>query len=314
MLQGKGLGVTCCYFNPCGYKSKFKNFLKFYSHLRSQTTNIQIIELLRGDNYLSLPDHFNTFKVRAKGCLWRKENLLNIGIDILLCEGYENIAWLDSDVIFSDTDWPQKTIMHLQSNNLCQLFSSSDSYFSTVNPISKLGCVYYWLNAGNILPINESYSMGYGWAARSEVLYDCNLYDASIIGGGDSLLWLGSFNGMYDINLLMRHHPVKLLSTDSHYINFLNWSSKWGKLIDGKISYINQLATSLDHGSMRNRNYSNRYKYLHKSSFNPNKDLYYNDLGVLESRNSILDKYVFLYLKSRNEDNKSWFSNWFFNQ
>jgi hypothetical protein len=307
------LGVTCCYFNPFGYKTKFVNFLLFYESLLNQVDNIQVVELVNNFNKFQLPSAIKSLKVQSGSILWHKENLLNLGIDILISEGYENIAWLDSDVVFPEKYWAEEVISVLDNSKLCQLFSNSESYFSGDQIIKRKGCVNYWLNSGNILPINESYSMGYGWATKSEILHQCPLYDKSIIGGGDSLIWLASFDGLFDIDMITKHHPVKIFSSESHFLNFLYWSKEWGSLINGDISCLPQSALSLNHGSFKNRNYSNRYKYLRESNFDPYTDLHYNDLGVLESSNKKMNKKITNYFYNRNEDDESWFRRFFKN-
>jgi hypothetical protein len=307
-MLNQSLAVVCCYYNPCGYNKKYNNFLKFYASLFTQVSRIQVVELVYGNSKSSLPKEVKPLVVQANGTLWHKENLLNLGIDILLAEGYEYIAWLDADVLFANSSWAFDASMMLNSHNLCQLFSSSESFSDDKKPLYKSGCVKYWIESGNVLPVNESYSMGYGWAARSEVLYECGLYENAIMGGGDSLTWLASFSKLHSIHKIMEHHPITKLNCVNYYQNFISWADRWGDLVLGNVSYIAQPVISLSHGSLNNRRYAERYKALEELNFSPSLDLYHNDYGVLQSNNKDLYKKVFAYLKSRNEDGLSWFA------
>lgn len=308
-MLNSDLGVVCCYFNPCNYKKKHSNFIRFYESLSSQVSRIQVVELTF-DDHSSLPDYVKPLTVKSKGPLWHKENLLNLGIDLLLAEGFENIAWLDSDVLFLDPSWAFDAVTTLEKYKICQLFSSSESFDHGGKPKYMSGCVRYWLESGNILPVNQAYSMGYGWAAKSEVLANCRLYDKSIIGGGDSLIWLSCFSETHNIHKIMEHHPITKLQCYPYYTNFIEWSELWGYLIEGSVFCTFNPIISLSHGSFSNRNYGTRYEILSTLNYNPAFDLYYNDMGVLESRKPELYRAVFNYLKNRNEDELQWLQKW----
>lgn len=303
-MENKSTAAVCCYFNPCNYQKKYDNFIRFYHSLSQQISRIQVVEL--SSSKLPLPDYVNSLKVKSKSILWHKENLLNLGIDILLAEGYANIAWLDSDVLFLNSSWVLDMQLCLEKHNLCQLFASSESFDYAGKKEYFSGCVRYWLESGNILPINEPYSMGYGWAARSEVLSQCNLYDKAIVGGGDSLMWLSCFSKHKNIHKLIEHHPIRKLNCVSYYVDFVAWSELWGDLIEENVSCTFNPIVSLSHGSFKNRQYISRYNLLPENNYDPSTDLFYNDLGVLECRKENLNKQIYNYLKSRNEDELSW--------
>lgn len=305
-MLNNSLAVTCCYFNPCGYKKKHSNFIKFYKSLSKQVSRIQVVELVYGKSQPELPKEVNAMIVRSEGVLWHKENLLNLGIDILLCEGYKYIAWLDADVLFLDPSWAFDASICLENYNLCQLFASSESFNHGGEKFYRSGCVRYWLESGNILPIEESYSMGYGWAARSDVLSECGLYENSIMGGGDSLMWLASFSESHNIHKLMQNHPIYKFDLLEYYLDFIKWSEVWGKLISSNISCTFNPIISLSHGNFKNRRYAERYKPLLELNYNPTLDLYHNDLGVLQSQNRKMYETTLSYLHSRNEDELSW--------
>lgn len=302
------IAVVCCYYNPCGYQSKLNNFLKFYHKLSKQIDRIQIVELSYNHlESLPLPDNLNSLKVSSDSVLWHKENLLNIGIDALIKEGYNYIAWVDSDVIFENSFWVKDTVECLKRNNLCQIFSICEKPHQTHSTFHP-SCVRSWLETGSILPSSQPYHTGYAWAAKSSVLSQCKLYDKAITGGCDSLIWLGCFSNQYNFSEILSQHPIDSLDTTEYILDYIKWSQSWSKLINNKISHIYCNIKTLYHGEASNKQYISRYKILEKYSYNPLKDLTYNKNGVLESNNKALHRDIFNYFKDRKEDNISFLS------
>jgi hypothetical protein len=295
-VKDSSLGVVCCYFNPIGYKSRYDNFIEFYSSLKKQIKSVHVIEM---DSPLRLPEEIGSKLVSSKSILWYKENLLNIGISDLLDDGYENIAWLDSDIFFHDSFWVKDTVDCLNNYNLCQLFSRALKI--SENESCHTGCVRYWHETGNIYPLNTFCHTGYAWAARSECLKKCLLYDKGIVGGGDSLIWFGSFDGVVNIFELLQPHPIFKLNINAYIMNYLDWSEKWGKVINGEVSYVYNNIRVPNQGSNYSKQYIARYNILLENKFSPKKDLIYNN-NILECTNEKLQKDILKYFNSRKED------------
>lgn len=235
--------------------------------------------------------------------MWHKENLLNIGIKKLIDENFENIAWLDSDIVFENSFWVNDTIECLKENHVCQLFSIAEKIHhnhSTFHP----SAVRSWKETGNILPVSQPYHTGYAWAAQSSILSQCNLYDKSITGGADSLIWLSSFAQDYNFSELIASHPIFQLKCKPYYFDFINWSKKWGSLVQSKVDYIYCNIKSLYHGNANEKQYISRYSILDKCKFDPSIDLIYNKEGALETKNKFLSKQIHKYLLNRKEDKK----------
>jgi hypothetical protein len=300
-MKNNQLGVVCCYFNPCGYKSKYDNFITFYSALKKQIKDIHVVEL---SSPLPLPEEVEGRLISSDSILWHKENLLNLGIGDLINDGYKNIAWLDADILFQDGFWVKDTVDCLNNYKLCQLFSRAHKSQPNGTETSHPGCVRYWSETGNLYPINTLYHTGYAWAARSECLEGLQLYDKSILGGGDSLVWFGAFDGIINVYELLQFHPIFRLEINAYIIDYLDWSEKWGKIINGEVSYVYNNVQSLPHGNNSDKHYISRYNILAKHNYSPKKDLIYNN-GILECTNKGLSKDIFKYFKSRKEDNSS---------
>jgi hypothetical protein len=302
--MNNSLGIVCCYFNPINYQSKYNNFIKFYDSLNSYHKDILVIELKHPSTSLSLPSHINSHIVYSDQILWHKENLLNIGIKKLIDKGYENIAWLDGDIIFDDSYWVEDCIESLRHYNLCQLFSRV--YQSNKNqPNFNQGCVRYWRSTGNIIPISGTYHTGFAWAAKSSILKECLLYDKGLLGGADSLMWLASFyNSELSWFEIFKHHPLSRVLETDFLDNFYEWAMRWSQVVKSNVGHVFCPIVSLSHGATQNRKYISRYKGLIESGYNPNKDIYYKN-GVIHTTNQTLHLKSIEYFQSRKEDKKT---------
>ena len=287
-MTSNKLGVVCCYYNPCNYKSKYNNFIKFYNNLPHNLINLKVIELRSDYCQLNLPDYTNSHIFETKTPIWHKENLINIGIKLLIKDKCEYISWLDADIIFDSKSWVENTIKCLDKYNICQLFSSVYTFNS-----KQFGCAYTFKNTKEPT-IGKT---GYGWACKSEILAFCNLYDKAIIGGGDSLAWIASLNS----RSLSKQHPIHSLNLSAYSKNFLDWSKLWGSLIDRNIGYINNSITALNHGSFRRRRYLSRYSILEKNSYNPYIDIEYKN-KIIHCKNQTLASDISNYFYRRKED------------
>ncbi len=300
-MRNKDLAVVCCYFNHSNYKTKYNNFIKFYKEISLYIDKVLVVELVKPDSVYTLPEEVDSLKVESTSNLWLKENLLNIGISRLIDSNYKYIAWLDADVVFQDSFWVKDAINNLQNNNLCQLFSRAINVHSNGSHTNHSGCVRYWEETGNILPISSVYHTGYAWASRSDCLSSCGLYDKAIIGGGDSLCWLGSFNNSLSLFEVMTQHPLGRLELSSVLMDYFDWSEKWSNVIQSKVSCIYSQVKSLAHSTNKNKKYISRYNILDKHNFNPKKDCFYHN-GILDIKNKELSLEIKKYFDFIRED------------
>ena len=82
---------------------------------------------------------------------------------------------------------------------------------------------------------------------------------------------------------------------------YLDWSEKWGKIINGEVSYVYNNIQSLPHGNNSDKHYISRYNILAKHNYSPQKDTIYNN-GILECTNDYLSKDILKYVESRKEN------------
>jgi len=219
----------------------------------------------------------------------------------LLSEGYKNIAWLDADIVFDNICWQEETVACLQKHKLCQLFSSVVKTHNHLESSMNYGCVQHWLDNGSIFPLEKSYHTGLAWAARSEVLSNSLLYENSIIGGADSLLWLASSSKIHNFHRLMLNHPISMLNINGYLIDFFNWAEKWNAIVSGNVGNIKGTIHSMPHGTVGDRKYISRYQILEKHNYIPKEDLFYKN-NIIHCNNEKLKLDIKKYFEERNED------------
>ena len=101
-MSEEKLGLTACYYNPCKFKRRLHNFLKFHEAVGDQIRNAVWVELAFDDQEFDLSHLPNVIQMRTNTLVWQKEALLNIGLRKLLEKGYENVCWLDADISFEN--------------------------------------------------------------------------------------------------------------------------------------------------------------------------------------------------------------------
>ena len=306
ILKPKELGVVTCYFNSEHYESRKSNFEKFYQNYQNQFSRIPllVIELAFGEDEFELSHIPGVLQIRTRDILWQKERLLSIGINQFIQESYLNVAWIDCDVLFTDSNWPEKALDALDTNYLCQLFSQSIREEEMhLKWSARNGVVKNYLNEGSIHLIGLS--CGYAWAAKSDFLRNNPLYDVAILGGGDAALWLGALcYGNYKrwLKNVSRISFFQSLGPELKK-HFLNWAIHFGEQVQGRVGYVEQQVISLYHGKTVNRLYSTRY--FHIPHFNPQNDLQRDENGCWswnQHVNSMMRDKVKLYFFLRKED------------
>jgi len=308
--MNKELGIVCCYFNPCHFESRKENFMQFYKNIKFCTDDICVVELSFGSDEFSLPEEMETLKVNSSSILWQKEALLNIGIKKLLSDGYENIAWFDADIAFDNTMWHQDIIDTLKQYKICQTFGKVCKYkWKKVkngevysDRLYLHGSARYFKDTGMIY--SKKGDSGFGWAARSEVLAECNLFDKGIIGGGDALIWYGMHYNSLNIAEACNTHPVFTYDFPDYRLAYIDWCKKWSKAVNGSVGYSYTSLQTMYHGSIKDKKYTDRYDVLVRHKYDPLSDIKYSDSGTIEWANDKLElhKEVSSYFASRNED------------
>ena len=317
-MKAEELYVFVPRHNPLYWKTPHDNWEVFATHMLESGVNLVVIECAPGEEEfvcteppMSHPSHKNRFKhigVRAKTRGWFKENLINIGIQRTPEAKY--IAWIDSDVIFRQKNWAERTVQALQHYDWIQPWSdayelgpngehlqhhsSFGKQFFTDQPVIPTH-EKFWSHDGG--PYTYPHS-GYAHAATRQALdWVGGLFELGAMGSGDHHMMLGLVGGA-DVSMPGGTSPgyrqeVKL------------WESRALAHINKNIGYLQGVTLEhLFHGKKIDRAYQPRWVPFVEHQFDPHTDLKRNSFGVLEfATNKPELRHVFdRYLQARNED------------
>lgn len=300
-----GLAAVCCYFNPCHYRSRYRTYGQFAARIHAAKVPLLTVELAIKDDPFELDDYPNVLRVRAADVLWHKERLLNIGIERLVEQGFEKIAWLDADIVFRNDDWPMKVSRTLDTHPACQVFRTVFRQRERGNTFQAIPSSA-WDAAVRHSFRNSLVCPGFGWAATAETLRQVLLYDRSILGSGDTLMYLASYcwplqrdweRSVKDIG------SIRQLS-NAMWRDYLSWASRWGAIVRGCLGFADCEIVALYHGTIANRRYGTRDDILMNHEFDPNHDLAYDRNQCLRwnSDKPLLHEEVRSYFITRAED------------
>ena len=269
----ENLAVVSCHFNPQGYNNPRENTEKFIESHKNAT--IHLVELAFDEDEFEFPDAWMHIRgTRERNLMWQKEQLLNIAID-KLANSYDAIAWVDSDILFTNDDWQQQIIDCLRSKKICQAYRHAYWQGPTGSyDLKQVSCGYNY-STNRVAIVNYEHSHpGYAWAARSEWLKRVKLYPYNIVGGADSVM-VPAFAGC-------RSFENKRVLNKSWSDSVEKWYDKCAPEVDTSFGYINQDIVHRYHGSRKNRRYLQRWHDLASWHYNPHTDVQLGDNGLLE--------------------------------
>jgi len=286
------VGLVASYFNPCNFKLRRDNYLKFFEKLGEFSRYLTTVELAFDDAKFHLEALPNRLAFRSPHIMWQKEALLNIGINKAIADGYEYIVWLDADIEFHNDGWYDQLELACSQHALIQVFETikrhddSDAFTVMKGTAASIG--------------NSSPATGFGWGARASVLREVNLYSNLIIGGGDTLIYAAG-NGVLREWLHKRRYSL------AHIEDIVSWSNKWYSHIQGDVGFAKNRIDTFYHGDLKNRNYLNRHELLLYNEFNPSVDIRIGEDGVIQWVSDKLDMHKRLrdYFADRQEDGES---------
>jgi hypothetical protein len=296
------LCIISCFFNPCRYRSRVRNFEAFAASLsRSPGVHWRSIECAFGDSdfMLQLSDHI--LRVRSKSVLWQKERLLNRLI-VSLPDVFQKVAWVDADVLFSSPSWIVDASDALDDYPVVQLFTylqqrddrlggdgmdTLESYASLYqrDPDRALGPTYF--HHGHT---------GVAWAGRRDWLERYGLYDSCLSGTGDHLM-AHAFVGDWQPGCLG-------IGQGPAYLHFVQWCERVYPSLRARLGVVPSQATSLWHGPLSARDYYGAVCSMRNLGFDPQTDLQLNEDGCWEwsSDKPKLHRWTHEYFFRRRED------------
>lgn len=312
------LAITS-YFNPFNGTLRRKNYETFRKHLGVPLLTVEWSPY--ADFTLCNQDADYLLQVSGGDILWQKERLLNIGLSRARELGVRNAALVDSDIVFHETDWFIKVLSSLKSHSIVQCFRQVnylpelDCSDMTRSEISRqqperirLSLGYAFTQTHRFLPrgldeesrhsdiSTSSGNPGMAVALSMEKLAKLHLYEANIVGGGDSVLMAGATHSIPD---LFSVRPY----TNAHKQSILDWYDK--SIPSGnQLGYADNEIAHLWHGTIESRQYLSRHVILSKCDYVPSRDINWFKSGALElsEAGAYLKKLILHYMQSRESE------------
>lgn len=273
------LWAITAYYNPAGYRNKRRNYRRFRDGLRAAGVPLLTVEVAfeRQRFELRRTDADLVVRLRGRDVLWQKERILNLGMRSLP-DDCDAVAWVDADVLFRTPDWARQTKRLLDDYQVVQPFS----HCVRLRP-GDVDCdpsalafgdgehqLFYGVAFGvyahgyrSLTNHAEHGHPGYAWAARRELLQRHGLFDANLLGNGDTDIAQAMF-GNFDYWSLRKLGPKV-----QAYLR--RWAADFFADVQGSVTFVPGLLMHLWHGNLKDRLYHQVPTVL--SDFDPERGM-----------------------------------------
>lgn len=296
----RDLHVIAVVSNPVRYKSRYELFHKFADAILKQGANLYVVEAQNGerDHVIAQPYETKHTRLVTIDEIWHKENMINIGVSRLPPD-WRYCAWVDSDILFENSEWIDSTLHALQSFEVVQLFQTAVD-LAPDGSVIQLHNGFGWEHFKGNVPGTKYYPFmhpGYGWAYTRKAWNGFGgLIDRAVLGSGDHHMALGLIGKSY------ASLPNGVTSSYRKYI--YDWQKRALESVKKDIGYVPGTIKHLWHGRKKTRFYQERWKILEKHKFCPFNDLKRDWQGLLqlEDHRIELRDDIRKYFHSRLED------------
>ena len=302
------LWAITCFFNPLGCESRLRNYRIFRENL---SLPLVAVEWSHEGRFQLRPSEADILvQIGSGDLLWQKERLLNIALRSVPRD-CPLVAWLDSDIVFEDCNWTDRTVDLLRKFMIIEPFSlvyevPRDGMLGDAASRQDQGYALLYALAGRIAPpevlrgdirVKDRMSSGLAWAARREILDQYGFYDACVLGGGNRAIACAMLGRFDDAIEYLQMGP----SWARHY---RNWAQPYFEVLHGSVGFAEGGLFHLWHGELKNRRYAERHTFLASCGFDPEKDLWIDDQGTWRwnGLKSEAEQYVRGYFQARRED------------
>jgi len=304
----RGFWAVTSFFNPLGYRRRRENFRNFRREL-----NVPLIAVeLSYDGNFELGDDDAEIIVRLRGrdVMWQKERLLHAALDVLP-ETCRYVAFLDCDIVFANRDWVGHTREMLDDFALVQPFSEVHWMPSEWTPCGEAATptvvlrpparmIADGMSVSECLgtpPVFMGCATGFAWAAKRELVDNFGLYDACIIGGGDSALVRAAYGHFDDAVRQLLMNPAR----GAHY---RAWAEPFYEAVQSSVGCVDGNLLHLWHGTREDRHYYDRFQRFEAFQFDPGTDIALDENGVWRwnTEKAAMHDYVRSYFAARRED------------
>ena len=147
--------------------------------------------------------------------------------------------------------------------------------------------------------------VGYAWAMQAEVFAAAGLYQHGVVGGGDTMLFLGAL-GLTNVDAdrieTLKPHDFVYQLGPAMLSHYQAWGARFLAASVGDVGYADLKIAGLQHGARRDRRYRARQALL--VGFDPAREVACTNDGPLvwTSSGERLREPVIDYFRARNED------------
>jgi len=264
------LHVIAVVSNPCEYRRRYdlaRQFITRFQTVEScDAVLLYVVELAYGSQAFAVTEKHNPRHLQVRTDtppLWHKENMINMGVRMLLPPKWAAFAWIDADVEFESDTWATDTLAALAVWDTVQLFSHAVDLDAHQHPMSVFsGFGYNLVHRGRyeVVPGSTNYSHpGFAWA-MTRAAYDRmgGLYEHGILGNGDHHMVM-SLVGRPDASV----HAGASRGLFSHVAAFAR------RCKGLTIGYVPGVIRHYFHGAKANRKYVERWSVYIANGYNP---------------------------------------------
>ncbi len=287
--------------NPAQYARRYQLFEEFCTRMRAEP---QVVLLTIEVQQKSRPFATSAdIRLKTSSEIWHKENMINLAVQYLP-PNWKYMAWIDSDITFTNENWVRETLDELQTYDVLQLFSQAVDFgpkkqtMQVHTGFAYSHCMgYTWKPPG----YGKYWHSGYAWGISRRMYEQLGgLLDFCILGSADHHMAMAMI-GQVDQSLNAALHPT--------YVEWVRtFQERCDMYLKQNIGYVNGTILHEFHGSKKNRFYRERWLILTENRFDPLHDLKRDAHGLwaLEpSRHKLRDD-IRRYFRARNEDSCDW--------
>lgn len=284
------LAAIACFYSFAPFKRPVQNLHRFLRQMEREGVKVFGVEAHlnhRPPLTLQYPNWRQISVSPKTQVLWHKEALLNLAEKLVPAE-FDALAWIDTDVWFSNPNWVQDAEKKLETHDVVQLFSEA-------RWTSEMGDIEMSRPSVALVPLTSEWKShpGFAWAMRRDFWKKIGgLFPFALSGGGDGVAAL-AFQNKKLWPFLYTH-----LGADPSLYN------KWAKSAkDARVSCIEGDCYHEWHGSREDRKYVDRAQVVSRITIGRDVVLAPNGLPTWTAEaNPALIRAVADYFIQRNED------------
>jgi len=306
LIHDNTLHVIGVVTNPVRYHSRYRIFREWAEHmLQTKNVKLHIVEAAFGDRHHECTDLHNVshLQIRTHSEIWIKENMINLGVRYLLPRDWKYMAWIDTDVFFRDPYWAQEALHQLQHFQVIQPWQDCldlGPHGNVFQHFKSFGFQHQRRIPKQMHP-SQPYQYahsGYAWACTRkfyENLPGKGLLDFAILGSADHHMAFACIGEVQNtVHRGMQPSFLRKCEEWQHWA--LKTTHKEVGFCHGRVEHV-------FHGPKKRRQYRERWQILVDFKYDPEKNLIYDDMGVLHLvHNPALEHAIRQYNRGRAED------------